>query len=233
MKCDAITKDLHELRSDIKNISTINTCIQPTQQLSNELVDNIFQNQNQTTKYEAVQGHYLDFNQLRNRFHTLLSPDTVETTSATDLSERNLPPRPTTNVISNDDGNSQLGKVALIVDAKTRKSLHLLGSSVDSVRLDSHFQLSLFNIDVTPNDIVDYMVANSNFNKDHIRIYRLVKKGQTISSLSYVTFNVETVSDIGTIISQPGYWPHNINIKRWITKSSKNLTSSFLDNRPT
>lgn len=114
-----------------------------------------------------------------------------------------------------------------------QKKTHLLGSKIQHDSYENHYHLSPIDVNVTPDNITDYIAENVQANKDHIRIHRLMRRGQDISTLSYVTFKIETNRDIGHLITQPNFWPRHIIIKPWIKKDSTTSASSFLDNPST
>lgn len=132
-------------------------------------------------------------------------------------------------------GNLLLNESVALQNITTRKSPHRLGSNVRPPSCKVHFHLSPLDIQVTPNDIADYITENchKSTNRTDIRIRPLLKKGQDVNSLSFITYKVETSHDIGEMISQPGFWPQYIRLKPWIQKSKSSSSSSFLDNRQT
>lgn len=113
---------------------------------------------------------------------------------------------------------------------KTTRSLHLLGEDITSIPLMNHFHISPFHINVTHDDILQYIADNANIDKKQIKILRLTKNGQDISQLRHVNFKIETNDEISKIVLQSNFWPDRIKIKPWISKSRSAPTISFLGN---
>lgn len=115
-----------------------------------------------------------------------------------------------------------------------QRSLHLLGPNVNSTTLNNQYHLSPIDVNVTPQHIVDYITDNACVNKKQIKVHRLTKTGQDISTLSYITLKVETTAEIGDLIAKSNFWPDHIRIKPWIAKSTTtSMASSFLANKLT
>lgn len=225
-KCDVIRNDLLEIGSDFKSIhGTSNRDEQSTQQLRNRLMNLIDNDEECVNRTEndrsdhsdtelSTDGHQERVNRSVTTDIGLNSSDTVEFNP--DL-RRDL----------------QIFEPLIDTNATSRKQLHLLGSNVQTPAFDHHFHISPFDVHVSPENIIDYIAENSLKCKSGIRIRRLVKNGQNLSELNYVTFKIETSSDIGDVISRSSFWPRHIVIKPWINKCKKTSPSSFLDNRPT
>jgi len=116
---------------------------------------------------------------------------------------------------------------------KTMRSLHLLGKDVTSVPSLNHFHVSPFHINVSQEDILQYIADNANIDKKQVKILRLTKNGQDMSQLRYVNFKIETIDEIAKIILHPNFWPDRIKIKPWICKSRPAPTIPFLGSTST
>lgn len=164
--------------------------------------------------------------QLRERLIKLVELDPiVENVVANDTAEKAQVP--ITSPSYHSMSISQSNSTALL------KSTHLLGQRIPHKSFENHYHLSPIDINVTPDNITDYIAENAQVNKNQLRIHRLVRRGRDISTLSYVTFKIETNQDVGHLIVQPNFWPRHVNIKPWIKKDSTTSASSFLDNRST
>lgn len=118
----------------------------------------------------------------------------------------------------------------------SKRNVHLLGNKVSSPSLDNHFHISPFHTTVTSDDILQYIAENSVIDKNKVRIRRLTKKGQDISSLKHINFKIETDDEISKVILNSNFWPNHIRIKSWIPPSKPQFIDSpqpFLGSRLT
>lgn len=63
-----------------------------------------------------------------------------------------------------------------------------------------------------------------------IKIFRLTKKDQDISLLSFVSFKIETDNATAKQLSEPGFWPLPCTIGKFI---NKNIHRNIRPTRPT
>lgn len=113
--------------------------------------------------------------------------------------------------------------------AANLKSVHLLGPKASIPPLSEHFHVSRFDINVTPDRMVDYISINAIVKKDRLIVRRLTKKGQDVTTLKHVNFKVETDQETAKIITQKIFWPNHVEIKNWTKRSSMTSTTpSFL-----
>lgn len=181
-----------------------------------------------------------DFDGLRDRFNAILST-TIDQSPMSPASTRtqkltHAQPATISVPVTNSTNNLIKGPITSAVTSDIpnvqdtdMKSLHLLGANVKSKILDKHFHISPFDVKVTTTSIMDYIAENAKINRKRIKIHRLTKKGQDISALRHINFNIETDDDILQLIMQPRFWPAHIIIKPWTVKNTEIVSSaSFL-----
>lgn len=77
--------------------------------------------------------------------------------------------------------------------------------------------LSKFDTSITTNHIANYL-NNKGVLQNKVRIIRLSKKNQDLGALSFVSFKLETSTEIANTLCTPGFWPHNCRVKDFVRK---------------
>lgn len=231
-KCDKIESNLQQLDMNIKSLHIdSDSNDQLTQQLREQYLKLIDVSpegrstvqQHQTPNFErnvsvTSTSNEIDFDNINNRLNNLLSTDADHNQSSSNDE----------NVVNRDEtilDNS-------IVGDSTMMNVHLLGVNVMSTVLKKNFHISPFDSKVSPKCLVDFIAANAEIDRKRIKIIRLTKRGQDISTLSHVNFKIETDEKIAEIVNQSNFWPSHIKIKPWVFKGAVNA-NSFLCNKPT
>lgn len=111
-------------------------------------------------------------------------------------------------------------------------------SMSSSRKLQRHFHLSRASIDTTTTMIYDHMRKNGVLDASRIKVTKLVPRNRDISTLSFISFKIDTNDDIAAIINTPNFWPNHCVWKNFIPKSrpvaSFSATNPFLgDHRST
>lgn len=83
----------------------------------------------------------------------------------------------------------------------------------------------------TCENVRDYISHRNSINANNMRIYRLTKKHQDLSKLSFISFKIETNKEIAHQLIRSEAWPSNVCVKFWKRKNEPipelkdNLTS--------
>lgn len=85
--------------------------------------------------------------------------------------------------------------------------------------------ISKFGIKTNCDHITDYL-SKKGINLSNVRVFRLTKKDQDLSLLSFVSFKIETNSEIADSICAPDFWPAHVTIKNFIRKTRASLSNN-------
>lgn len=67
--------------------------------------------------------------------------------------------------------------------------------------------------------IYEHMRNNGVLDTSSIKVTKLVPRNRDISTLSFVSFKIDTNDDIATIIHSPSFWPHQCSRKNFIANA--------------
>lgn len=98
---------------------------------------------------------------------------------------------------------------------------------------DNEIYVTKFSNTTTCDNIMTYM-RNCDLNVDSTKVFRLTKRNQDVSMLSFVSFKIETTKEIATKLLQPKFWPRGSYAKKFVRKDTivSNL-SNFLSRNTT
>lgn len=148
------------------------------------------------------------------------SGPTQTTTSTTNDNDVNLPSH---NVTTSTD-QIQLNSTTAI-ESQARHALSLLdnGSMADDhpIHLSEELYVSKFSNRTTCDDLKHYISHNGGIDASKLNIIRLTKRDQDISLLSFVSFKIETDDTTAIQLLEPGFWPLNCDIKKFVNKKKK------------
>lgn len=104
-----------------------------------------------------------------------------------------------------------------------------------SRELNHHFHLSKTSTDTTVEMIYDHLRKNGIVDFSNVKVTKLVPRNRDISTLSFISFKIDTNDDIATMIDAPNFWPKYCSWKNFVPKA-KHVASfanngSFLENR--
>lgn len=85
-------------------------------------------------------------------------------------------------------------------------------------RLKHHFHLSRTSINTTTDMIYDHLHKHGISDTSNIKVTKLVPKNRDISTLSFVSFKIDTNHDIAKVISVPNFWPQQCIWKEFVPK---------------
>lgn len=104
-----------------------------------------------------------------------------------------------------------------------------------SNKLQRHFHLSKISTNTTTDMIYDHMRKNGVSETSNIKVTKLVPLNRDLSTLSFISFKIDTTDDIANIINAPKFWPQNCSWKNFIPKKRPmgifSNTASFLGER--
>lgn len=90
----------------------------------------------------------------------------------------------------------------------------------------NEFHLSNVDPKTTADNIIDYVSSNTGNNREHVKVFRLTKRGQDISRFKYVNFKIETIDEIANVITHSNFWPEHSKIAPFVKKSIARFSSS-------
>lgn len=96
-----------------------------------------------------------------------------------------------------------------------------------NIQPNRELYLSKLPTRITDDTLRNYMRERGIIDTSSVKLIKLVKKGVDQTSLSFVSYKIDTTNDIAHIISDDGFWPDQCIIKEFIHKpnGSKNLFS--------
>lgn len=128
---------------------------------------------------------------------------------------------PSTNIF-----NEAISQTSELEDNALVALIHLEspGLPVQNVNVSSKRELCLSKLDIhtTIIDIQKYITAKGINELDNIRIQRLTRKNQDISLLSFVSFKIDTNTEIAATLLSPNLWPAYCNITDFVHKPNTN-----------
>lgn len=86
-------------------------------------------------------------------------------------------------------------------------------SSLDSLKRESEIYLAKLRNNTTCDDVEQYIAARSNIDTKKLKIFRLTKKNQDLSKLSFVSFKIETCDEIANLLLNDDFWPPGVSAK--------------------
>lgn len=88
-------------------------------------------------------------------------------------------------------------------------------------KLDQEIYVAKLPINTTCDVIKEYILAqlSREIETEKLKIYRLTKKHQDLSQLTFILFKIETNKEIADQLLGPGFWPDHVNVKSWRRKS--------------
>lgn len=95
-------------------------------------------------------------------------------------------------------------------------------SSVDAARL-YELHLTKLPVDITENDVKQYIARKGVLNVDSITLHKLVKRNVELSSLSFVSFKIDTTESIAKRLCEKQFWSDNCVIKKFVHKNRNNI----------
>lgn len=91
-------------------------------------------------------------------------------------------------------------------------------SRSSQLKLDNEIHVSKLPTSTTCEELKLYMARKGTFDMDKIKAFRLTKKDQDISKLSFLSFKVETDSEIAVQLLRKEFWPSHVTVKPWKRK---------------
>lgn len=96
-----------------------------------------------------------------------------------------------------------------------------------------HFHLSRLSVDTTTDMIYKYMRDKGVLPNSKIKVTKLVPRNRDISTLSFVSFKIDTNDDVAEKINTPNFWPqliwHYCSWKNFIPKPRPLATFANID----
>lgn len=86
---------------------------------------------------------------------------------------------------------------------------------------EQEIYVAKFPISTTCENIREYIAHRIRAEVSSLKVIRLTKKNQDISHLSFVSFKIETNSELAGKILQPDFWPNQVYAKEWKRKGQK------------
>lgn len=80
----------------------------------------------------------------------------------------------------------------------------------------NEFHLSNVSKDTTKEMIIDYMKLRGIHDESHIKLTCLVPRNRDISTLSYLSYKIDTNDDIASIIQEHNFWPPKTKFKKFV-----------------
>lgn len=130
---------------------------------------------------------------------------------------------------TNEDTSGTASMIPINLNATPVQSTNsniLIPSDTAPVQSVKHeFYVTKFAVDTTTDAIREYMHGNGVPNLDSVKISCLIPRGKDRSTLSFVSFKVDTrLATVAEIITKPGFWPNNCTIRNFVDKSIVTLT---------
>lgn len=91
--------------------------------------------------------------------------------------------------------------------------------SGSSRRLPHQFHLSRISTNTTTDMIYEHIRNNGISDTTNIKVTKLVPLNRDISTLSFISFKIDTTDDIANIINTPKFWPRNCKWKVFVPKT--------------
>lgn len=96
--------------------------------------------------------------------------------------------------------------------------VELLAATQPSTKLKNEFHLSRI-INTATCDMVKFYMQNMGITDlSHTKVQRLVSHKCDVTTLSYISFKIDTNDEIASIISESNFWPQHTTFKRFIHK---------------
>lgn len=127
-----------------------------------------------------------------------------------------------TNIFSNSDLVFELNNNHSYIDSNQN-------SQKAQPSANRELYVSKFRNHITTEDILSYIKSKSNLRTDDFKVFRLTKRNQEISTLSFVSFKIETSASNAEILLNRDFWPRECFIKDFVNKSSKNKQNVVSD----
>lgn len=89
--------------------------------------------------------------------------------------------------------------------------------------------LSRLQINTTAEDIFNYIKANGIHDTSDIQLFKLIKMNANISNYTFISYKIETTTDIAAILISKDFWPSNCIIKEFISKARRPKIASLRD----
>lgn len=98
------------------------------------------------------------------------------------------------------------------------ESLTITSSQQPQVEPRNEFHLSNLSLDTTKEIISNYMWTMGIRDISNVKVTPLVPRNRDISTLSYLSFKIDTCDEISSIIQQRDFWPPNSKFKKFVQK---------------
>lgn len=92
--------------------------------------------------------------------------------------------------------------------------------------LPNEFHLSNVSKDTTRQMIIDYMKIKGVADMTHVKLTCLVPPSRDRSTLSYLSYKIDTNDAISNIIQAVDFWPPKTRFRRFVQKNSRTATFS-------
>lgn len=79
--------------------------------------------------------------------------------------------------------------------------------------------LTKLPIDITEDDILHYIKRKGINNTDNIKLHKLVKRNADLSTLSFVSYKIDTIDSIAQHLNEVNFWPKKCIIKNFVQKN--------------
>lgn len=89
----------------------------------------------------------------------------------------------------------------------------------DSLHRKHEFHLSNIDRTITTNMVIDYLKRNGIDDLSNTNISRLVARGRDPSTLSFISFKIDTDQEIASIISRTNFWPPRCKLNKFVHKN--------------
>lgn len=109
---------------------------------------------------------------------------------------------------------------------------HIDGSSQQSsnVNIDStcnhELYLTRLPIDITDEDIFHYIKEKGITDTNNIKLSKLVKKNTDLTSLTFISFKIDTTDSIAKVFTSKDFWPDKCVIKKFVQKKTQHTRKS-------
>lgn len=133
-----------------------------------------------------------------------------------------------------------LSNYPVIDELLTVPTLHNTNSSIDLTRTTHHklvssslskdkyeFYVTKFSTNTTAQMIHEYIRKRGVNTSDSTKVSCLVPRNKDRSTLTFLSFKIDTDAAVAKVITSPGFWPSLCTIKEFVHKSVVNLSSDI------
>lgn len=202
-------------------INTLSTKIDNNTEILSELKDNV--NSMHSTIREKSGSSYADIvgaNKQQQQHTQLVSMPNTSVASTEEIRELDAVTKLAVKKRQLTAGNSSkigLGKAVTIETAKPRKSV-----KETRIRLGKSVYVSRMETSVTVDELIAFIKAQlPDVDEKHFLPRLLVKKGQDLDELTYISFRLQCTDALFSQFMSPDFWPNHVMIGEFFEKQSE------------